>query len=97
MKSAAHRLDYYSPASNPSYMEEGDGFIDENFQEDEFVNEEFQHEKDVEDPSQWFVDWNSPPTYDIDVDDEDLVVSFLSYDQQELLGEVSPCVNTIFC
>jgi hypothetical protein len=32
-------------------------------------------------PSQWLVDWNSPPNYDIDVDDEDLVVSSLSYDQ----------------
>jgi len=33
-------------------VEEGDGFINEDFQEDKFVDEEFQHEKDVEYPSQ---------------------------------------------
>jgi hypothetical protein len=38
-----------------------------------FVDEEFQHEEDVEDPSQCFMDWNSPPTYDTYVDDEDLI------------------------
>jgi hypothetical protein len=38
-----------------------------------FVDEEFQHEEEAEDSSQCFVDWNSPPTYDIYVDDEDLI------------------------
>jgi hypothetical protein len=41
--------------------------------DEEVVGEEFLHEKDVEDPSQCFVDWNSPPTYDTYVNDEDLI------------------------
>jgi hypothetical protein len=46
-------------------------------------DEEFQHKENVEDPSQCFVDWNSPPTYDTDVNDEGLIeVSFLSYGQE---------------
>jgi hypothetical protein len=45
-------------------------------EEDEFVDE-------VEDPFQCYLDWNSPPIYDIDVNDEALVeVSSLSYDQE---------------
>lgn len=75
-------------------MEEDDKFDNEEFQEDEFVDEEFQYEEDVEDPSQWFIDWNSSPNYDACVDDEDLVVSSVSYDQADLLNEVSPSVNT---
>jgi len=56
-------------------------FVEEEFQEDEFIDEEFiyrdvhddvEHE-DVEDPSQGFVDWDSPPIYDIDIKDKDLV------------------------
>jgi hypothetical protein len=76
---------------NPSYVEEEDEFVDEEFQEDEFVDEEFKHgdvhddveHEDVEDPSQGFVDWDSPPTYDTDINDEDLVGGSLSYDQEE--------------
>jgi len=52
-------------------------------EEDEFVAEDFQHKEDVEDPSQCFMDWNSLPTYDTYVDDEDfIVVSSLSYDKE---------------
>ena len=39
-----------------------------------FVDEEVQHEEDVENSSQCFVDWNSPPTYDTYIDDEDLIM-----------------------
>jgi hypothetical protein len=46
--------------------------VNEDFKKVKFVDEEFQYEGDVENPSQWFVNWNSPPTYDTDVDDEDL-------------------------
>jgi hypothetical protein len=28
-------------------------------------DKEFQHEEDVDDHPQCFIDWNSPPTYDI--------------------------------
>lgn len=63
-----------------SYVKEEEEFVefqeyecvDEDFKEYEFVDEEFQHDEDVENPSQWFVDWNSPLTYDTDIDDEDL-------------------------
>jgi len=66
-------------------------FVDEEFQEDEFVDEEFIHgdvhddveHEDVEDPSQGFVDWDSPPIYDIDIKDEDLMGDSLSYDQEK--------------
>jgi hypothetical protein len=57
-------------------VEEEDEFIDEEFQEDEFVDEEFKHGDvydDVKDPSQGSVDWDSPPTCDIDINDEDIV------------------------
>jgi hypothetical protein len=64
---------------------------DEEFQKDEFVDDEFKHgdvhddieHKDVEDPSQGFVDWDSPPTYDIDIEHENLVRDSLSYDQEK--------------
>lgn len=84
----------YSQASNsfanPSYVEEEDEFVDEEFQEDEFVDEEFKHgdvhddveHEDVEDSSQGFVDWDSLPTYDIDIIDEDLVGDFCCPDKQ---------------
>jgi hypothetical protein len=36
-------------------------------------DEEFQHEEDVEDPFQCFVYWNSLPTYDTYINDEDLI------------------------
>jgi hypothetical protein len=46
-------------------------------------DKEFQHEEDVDDHPQCFIDWNSPPTYDIYINDEDLIkVSFLSYGQE---------------
>jgi hypothetical protein len=79
-------------------------FVDEVFQEDEFVDEEFIHgdvhddveHEDVEDPSQGFVDWDSPPIYDIDIKDEDLVRDSLSFDQEKKslvdLDWVSPTI-----
>jgi hypothetical protein len=36
--------------------------------------------EDVEDPSQGFVDWDSPPTYDIDINDENIVGGSSSFD-----------------
>jgi hypothetical protein len=71
---------------NPSYVEEEDEFVDEEFQEDEFVDKEFKHEdvyEDVEDPSQGFVDWDSPPAYDTYINDGNFVGGSLSYDQEE--------------
>jgi hypothetical protein len=51
------------------YVEQGE-HVDAEFQESEILNEEFEHE-DIEDPSQGLVDWDSSPTYDEDVNDED--------------------------
>jgi len=36
---------------------------------------------------------NFPPTYNTNVDDEDLVVSYLSYDQEDQLDELSLSSN----
>ena len=71
---------------NPTYVEEEDEFVDEEFQEYELIDEKFKHgdvHEDVEDPSQGFVDWDSAPTYDSDISNEDLVKGSLSYDHEE--------------
>jgi hypothetical protein len=97
---------FKNPYHNPVLVREQRGrdeeFVDEEFQEDEFVDDEFkdgdvhddiEHE-DVEDPSQGFVDWDSPPTYDTDINDEDLVGDSLSYDQEKgsVVDWVSPTI-----
>jgi len=87
--------------SNPSYVEEEDEFVDEEFQEDEFVYEDFKHgdvHDDVKDPSQRLVDWDSPPTYDIDINDKDLMGGSLSYDQEKefVVDWVSPLIYDIY-
>jgi hypothetical protein len=55
-------------------VEEEKEYVDEEFQESEIFNEEFEREyvEDV-DPLQGFVDWDSPPTYDEDVSEEDSI------------------------
>jgi hypothetical protein len=46
--------------------------MDGEFQKSEVIDEEFEHEGiEDEDPSQGFIDWDSPPTYDDDVNEED--------------------------
>jgi hypothetical protein len=59
---------------NPYFVEEEKEYVDEEFQESEIFDEEFECEyvEDV-DPSQGFVDWDSPPTYDEDVNEEDSI------------------------
>jgi hypothetical protein len=52
------------------------------FQESKILNKEFEHE-DIEDPSQGLVDWNSPPTYDDDFNDEDPIEKPLATDLEE--------------
>jgi hypothetical protein len=62
----------YTP--NPYSVEEEKESVDGEFQEFEVANEEFEHEcVEDEDTSQWFVDWDSPPTYDEDVNEEDSI------------------------
>jgi hypothetical protein len=59
----------YKP--NPCSVEEEEEFVDEEFQESDFIDEEFKHKgvKD-EDPTQEVVDWDTPPIYDDDVNEE---------------------------
>jgi hypothetical protein len=64
------------------YVEEQGELVDEEFQKSKIFNEEFEHEN-VEDLSQGFVDWDSLPTYDDDVNDEDLIEEHLATDQEE--------------
>jgi hypothetical protein len=62
----------YTP--NPYSVEEEKESVDGEFQGFEVANEEFEHEcVEDEDTSQWFVDWDSPPIYDEDVDEEDSI------------------------
>ena len=59
---------------NPYFVEEDKESMDREFQESEIIDEEFEREcvEDV-DPSQWFVDWDSPSTYDEDVNEKDSI------------------------
>jgi len=100
------KSNFENPYYNPVLLREQRGrdeeFVDEEFQEDVFVDDEFKHgdvhddieHEDVEDPSQEFVDWDSPPTYDIDINDEDLVGDHLLYDQEKesVVDWVSPTI-----
>ena len=65
-------------------MEEEKESVDWEFQESEFIDEEFRH-KGVEDkdPSQGFVDWDSLPTYDDDVNEEDPIEELLASNLKE--------------
>ena len=65
-------------------MEEEKESVDGEFQESEFIDEEFEHEGiEDEDPSQGFVDWDSPPTYDDDVNEKNPVEEPLASDLEE--------------
>jgi hypothetical protein len=65
-------------------MEEEKEYVDREFQESEFINEEFKHGsvKD-EDTSQGFVDRDSPPTYDDDVNEKNPIEETLASDLEE--------------
>jgi hypothetical protein len=91
---------YHNPAPYREQRVRDEEFVDEEFQEDEFVDEEFIHgdvHEDVEDPSQGFVDWDSPPIYDIDIMDEDLMGDSLSYDQEKKSVVDLDWVSPIIC
>jgi hypothetical protein len=72
-----HKLNLYS-------VEEEEESVDGKCQESDFIDEEFEHEG-VEDeyPSQGFVDWGSPPVYDDDVNEEELIEERLASDLKE--------------
>jgi hypothetical protein len=62
-------------------VEEEEESVDGEYQESDFVDEEFKH-KD-EDPSQGFVDWDTPPIYDDDVNEEEPIEEPLASDLEE--------------
>jgi hypothetical protein len=69
---------------NPYSVEEEIEYVDREFQESEFIGEEFEHECiKEEDPLQGFVDWDSPPTYDDDVNEKDPIKEPLASNLEE--------------
>ena len=72
----------YTP--NPYFVEEEKESVDGEFQESEIIDEEFEHVcVEDEDPSQRFVDWDSPPAYDEDINEEDSIEKPLASDLKE--------------
>ena len=65
-------------------MEEEKESVDGEFQKSKIIDEEFEHKgvKD-EDPSQGFVDWDTPPIYDDDVNEEEPIEEPLASNLEE--------------
>jgi hypothetical protein len=58
--------------------------VDGEFQESEIIDEEFEHEcVEDEDHLQGFVDWDSPSTYDEDINEGDSIEEPLASDIEE--------------
>ena len=58
--------------------------MDEEFQKSEIIDGDFEHEcVEEEDHSQGFVDWESPPTYDEDVNEENSIEELLAFNLEE--------------
>jgi hypothetical protein len=86
-----------SPWPEPQPSQGNTESVDEEHQESEVIDEEFKREcvEDV-DPSQGFVDWDSPPTYDEDVNEKDPIeepLAFALEEEHEELGKQVDEVN----
>jgi hypothetical protein len=86
-----------SPWPEPQPSQGNIEFVDEERQESEVIDEEFEREcvEDV-DPSQGFVDWDSPPTYDEDINEKDPIeepLAFALEEEHEELGKQVDEVN----
>jgi hypothetical protein len=86
-----------SPWPEPQPSQGNTESVDEERQESEVIDEEFEREcvKDV-DPSQGFVDWDSPPTYDEDINEKDPIeqpLAFALEEEHEELGKQVDEVN----
>jgi hypothetical protein len=70
---------------NPYSMEEEEEeSVEGECQESNFVGEEFEHEGvEDEDPSQGFVDWDTSPVYDDDVNEEEPIEEPLASDLEK--------------
>jgi hypothetical protein len=69
---------------NLYFVEEEEEFVDVEFQESDLTDEEFEPKgvKD-EDPSQDLVDWDTPPVYDDDVNEEEPIEEPLASDLEK--------------
>jgi Ca2+-binding EF-hand superfamily protein len=86
-----------SPWPEPQPSQENTESVDEECQESKVIDEEFEREcvEDV-DPSQGFVDWDSPPTYDDDINEKDPIekpLAFALEEEHEELGKQMDEVN----
>jgi hypothetical protein len=84
---------------NPYSVEKEDEFVDGEFQESDFIDEEFEHEGvEDEDHSQELVDWDTPPVYDDDVNEEEPIEEPLAFDLEEEYEEyeLHPMHNSLF-
>jgi hypothetical protein len=69
-------------------VEEEEESMDGMFQESNFIDEKFEHEGvEDEDPSQWLIDWDTPPIYDDDVNEEEPIEEPLESDPKEKYEE----------
>jgi hypothetical protein len=69
-------------------VEEEKEFVDREFQESKFIDDKFEHEGvEDEDYSQGFVNWDSPPIYDDDINEEDPIEEPLASNLEEKYGE----------
>jgi hypothetical protein len=65
-------------------VKEEEEYVDGEFQESDFIEEEFKHEGvEDEDPSQELVDWDTPPIYDDDFNEEEPIEEPLTFDLEE--------------
>jgi hypothetical protein len=68
---------------NTHFMEEEE-FVDGEFQESDFIGEEFEPKSvEDEDLSQELADWDTPPVYDDDVNEEEPIEEPLASDLEE--------------
>jgi hypothetical protein len=86
-----------SPWPKPQPSQGNTESVDEERQESEVIDEEFEREcvEDV-DLSQGFVDWDSPPTYDEDINEKDPIeepLAFALEEEHEELGKQVDEVN----
>ena len=81
----------WTPTSQPKIhkpnlysVEKEREYVDGEFQESEFIDDKFKHEGvEDEDPSQGFVNWDPPPIYDDDVNEEDPIEEPLASNLEE--------------
>jgi hypothetical protein len=85
--------------SNSYYVEEEEEFVDEECQESDFIDEEFEPKCIAdEDLSQELIDWDTPPVYDDDVNEEEPIAEPLASNLEEEFEEygLHPIFNGLY-